>query len=164
MAETSERRSWTMSRVKSKDTTPEMIVRRLLHRMGYRYRLHGRALPGKPDIVFSSRRKLILVHGCFWHGHDCRRGSRVPATRQDYWLAKIQRNRERDARNMDSLVQAGWSVMTVWECELKDHLVLEERLRSFLGERSLRIGSAAATGMYSAEDRNKPLEREQIVN
>ncbi|WP_342585806.1 very short patch repair endonuclease [Xaviernesmea rhizosphaerae] len=140
-----EHRSWTMSQVKSKDTTPEIVVRRLLHSMGYRYRLHGAQLPGKPDLVFSGRKKVLFVHGCFWHGHDCKRGARIPATRQEYWLAKVARNRERDVRNVSSLVQAGWSVMTVWECELKAGLALEERLRSFLGERSRRIGSAAAT-------------------
>ncbi len=133
MAETDEHRSWTMSRVKSKDTAPEMIVRRLLHSMGYRYRLHGKALPGKPDLVFAGRKKAIFIHGCFWHGHDCKRGARIPSTRQDYWLAKVGRNRERDARNVASLEQAGWSVLTVWECELKDRVALAARLSEFLG-------------------------------
>ncbi|MBY5475734.1 DNA mismatch endonuclease Vsr [Rhizobium leguminosarum] len=133
MAETEEHRSWTMSQVKSKDTSPEMFVRRLLHSMGYRYRLHGKALPGKPDLVFAGRKKVIFVHGCFWHGHDCKRGARVPSTRQDYWLAKVGRNKERDFRNVSSLEQAGWDVLTVWECELKDRVVLADRLTQFLG-------------------------------
>lgn len=122
-----------MSQVKSKDTSPEMFVRRLLYSMGYRYRLHGKALPGKPDLVFAGRKKVIFVHGCFWHGHDCKRGARVPSTRQDYWLAKVGRNKERDFRNVSSLEQAGWDVLTVWECELKDRDVLADRLTQFLG-------------------------------
>ena len=131
--ETPEHRSWTMAQVKSKDTSPEMIVRRLLHSMGYRYRLHSKTLPGKPDLVFSGRRKVVFVHGCFWHGHDCKRGARIPATRREYWTAKVGRNRERDARNVTSLEQAGWNVMTVWECELKDRVALADRLHQFLG-------------------------------
>ncbi|WP_318030334.1 very short patch repair endonuclease [Rhizobium ruizarguesonis] len=114
MMETPEFRRHVMQQVKSTNTGPEMIVRRLLHGMGYLYRLHGAKLPGKPDLVFAGRRKVVLVHGCFWHGHGCRRGSRVPATRKDYWIAKISRNKERDARNVFSLEQAGWSV-TVWD-------------------------------------------------
>ncbi len=133
MTESAEHRSWTMSRVQSKDTAPEMTVRRLLHAMGYRYRLHGKALPGKPDIVFAGRKKAVFIHGCFWHGHDCKRGARITATRQEYWTAKVGRNRERDARNVASLEQAGWNVMTVWECELKDRVALAARLAGFLG-------------------------------
>ncbi|MEY9562246.1 very short patch repair endonuclease [Sinorhizobium fredii] len=133
MPETAQHRSWTMSQVKSKDTSPEMTVRRLLHSMGYRYRLHGKNLPGKPDLVFAGRKKVIFIHGCFWHGHDCKRGARIPSTRQDYWLAKVGRNKERDARNVSSLEQAGWSVLTVWECELKDRVALAACLTQFLG-------------------------------
>jgi DNA mismatch endonuclease, patch repair protein len=133
MTETPEHRSWTMSRVKSKDTTPEITVRRLLHGLGYRYRLHGKNLPGKPDLVFAGRRKVVFVHGCFWHGHDCKRGARIPATRQEYWTAKVARNKERDARTVSSLEQAGWDVFTVWECELKDRAALVDRLTQFLG-------------------------------
>ncbi len=132
--ETKEHRSWTMSRVKSKDTAPEMVVRRLVHSLGYRYRLHGAALPGKPDLVFAGRRKVIFVHGCYWHGHDCKRGARIPATRQDYWLKKIGRNRERDAVNVSSLEQLGWDVLVVWECEMKDRVALTDQLKAFLGE------------------------------
>jgi len=122
-----------MSRVKSKDTAPEMIVRRLLHAMGYRYRLHSKMMPGKPDLVFAGRKKVIFIHGCFWHGHDCKRGARIPSTRPDYWLAKVGRNKDRDARNVSSLEQAGWSVLTVWECELKDRVALVDKLTQFLG-------------------------------
>lgn len=126
-------RSWTMSRVKSKDTVPEMIVRRLVHALGYRYRLHDKKLPGKPDLVFRSRRKLIFVHGCYWHGHDCKRGARMPSTNQEYWSAKIGRNKERDARNLASLEQSGWGVLVIWECEIKDSTLLAETINNFLG-------------------------------
>ncbi|WP_082506591.1 DNA mismatch endonuclease Vsr [Rhizobium sp. Leaf383] len=136
--ETKEHRSWTMSRVRSKDTAPEMAVRRLVHGLGYRYRLHGAELPGKPDLVFGARRKVIFVHGCYWHGHDCKRGSRLPSTRQDYWLPKLARNKERDVRNVFSLEQGGWSVLVVWECEVKDKVELGDRLTAFLVERTAR--------------------------
>lgn len=128
-----------MSRVRSKDTAPEMVVRRLVHGLGYRYRLHGANLPGKPDLVFASRRKAIFVHGCYWHGHDCKRGQRLPSTRQDYWLPKLRRNRERDARNLSSLGQLGWDVLTVWECETKDREALAGRLVEFLGDRPTTV-------------------------
>ncbi|NTE80181.1 DNA mismatch endonuclease Vsr [Agrobacterium tumefaciens] len=131
--ETLAHRSWVMSRVRSKDTKPEMIVRRLLHAMGYRYRLHGKNLPGKPDLVFAGRKKVVFVHGCYWHGHDCRRGARVPARHQEYWIAKVARNKERDARNASSLEQAGWDVLTLWECELKDRDAMAAKLTKFLG-------------------------------
>ena len=133
MTTLSERRSATMRAVKGRDTRPEMRVRRLLHRMGYRYRLHGKALAGKPDIVFGPRRKVIFIHGCFWHGHDCKRGARVPATNTDYWRTKIARNVERYARQIDALAAEGWKALTLWECELKDEDVLSKRLRKFLG-------------------------------
>ena len=137
-----EQRSRTMRAVKSRDTKPEMKVRRLLHRMGYRYRLHKENLAGKPDIVFSSRRKVIFVHGCFWHGHKCKRGDRMPATNAGYWQNKISRNVERFASQVDELAAAGWYVLTLWECELKDELVLDERLREFLG-RHIKLASQA---------------------
>lgn len=107
-----------MQAVKAKDTTPEMHIRRILHALGYRYRLHVKTLPGTPDLVFRSRRKIIFVHGCFWHGHDCRRGARIPKTNIQYWKEKISRNRQRDARVLDTLRELGWSVFTVWECQL----------------------------------------------
>jgi len=120
-----------MRAVKSKDTVPEMIVRRLVHRLGYRYRLHRQDLPGKPDLTFRSRRKVVFMHGCFWHGHSCARGARIPKNNRDYWTAKIARNKARDADNLDRLRDTGWSVLTVWECEIKD-AGLESRLRAFL--------------------------------
>lgn len=132
MSAVSERRSATMRAVKSRDTRPEMRVRRLLHRMGYRYRLQRKDLPGRPDIVFGPRRRVIFVHGCFWHGHDCKRGARVPATNTAYWQAKIARNVDRHARQLDALITKGWAALTLWECELKDQDVLIERLKKFL--------------------------------
>ena len=132
MSAVSERRSATMRAVKSRDTRPEMRVRRLLHRMGYRYRLQRKDLPGKPDIVFGPRRRVIFVHGCFWHGHDCKRGARVPATNTAYWQAKIARNVDRHARQLDALITKGWAALTLWECELRDQDVLIERLKKFL--------------------------------
>jgi DNA mismatch endonuclease (patch repair protein) len=124
-----------MRAVKGKNTSPELTVRRLAHRLGYRYRLHGKELPGKPDLVFPSRRKVIFVHGCFWHGHECARGARVPKENRDYWQTKIFRNRERDARNVKALTEAGWDVAVFWECELREELALEKRLTDFLGSR-----------------------------
>jgi DNA mismatch endonuclease (patch repair protein) len=108
-----------MQAVKSEDTSAEMKVRRLLHSAGFRYRLHDKNLPGSPDMVFASRRKVIFIHGCFWHGHECQRGARVPKTNTDYWLAKIDRNRQRDLRAAEQLTEAGWGVLIVWECEIK---------------------------------------------
>lgn len=125
------KRSAVMRRVKGKDTRPEMQVRRLLHAAGYRYRLHRRDLPGTPDLAFPGRRKAIFVHGCFWHGHDCRRGARQPKTNAEYWRAKIARNRERDAQNRAALAGLGWGSLTVWECELKQDGLLT-RLEDFL--------------------------------
>lgn len=124
-----------MSRVRSRDTKPELLVRRLVHGMGYRYRLHRRDLPGKPDLVFGPRRKVILVHGCFWHGHEdpaCKL-ARAPKSRQEFWGPKLQRNRERDAEVERRLNESGWEVLTLWECELGDRAGLERRVRTFLG-------------------------------
>ncbi|MBT5109625.1 MAG: DNA mismatch endonuclease Vsr [Rhodospirillaceae bacterium] len=125
-------RSRTMRAVKSRDTKPEMIVRRLVHALGYRYRLHRSDLPGKPDLAFGPRRKVIFVHGCFWHGHHCKRGARVPKTNTAYWVAKIDRNRTRDAESAAALTQRGWAVLAVWECEIKDREALAIRLHEFL--------------------------------
>ena len=121
-----------MRAVKHRDTKPEWIVRRLLFRKGYRYRLHGKDLPGKPDIVFGSRRKVIFVHGCFWHGHSCKRGSRQPKTNSEYWREKISRNMDRHARQLKALSSDGWSSLTVWECQLGNAVWLENRLEAFL--------------------------------
>jgi DNA mismatch endonuclease (patch repair protein) len=108
-----------MRRVRSRDTTPELKVRKALTAMGLRYRLHRKDLPGSPDIVMPGRRLAIFVHGCFWHGHDCARGARIPKANQDYWLAKIGRNRDRDTRNAEALAALGWRVLVLWECEMK---------------------------------------------
>jgi DNA mismatch endonuclease (patch repair protein) len=129
---TPEKRSAVMSRVKSRDTAPEMTVRRLLRRLGAGYRLHRRDLPGRPDIVLAGRRLAIFVHGCFWHGHDCARGVRTPKANRDYWMAKVARNRARDATTRAALEQLGWRVLTIWECELKDAAGLDLRLRAHL--------------------------------
>jgi DNA mismatch endonuclease, patch repair protein len=130
-----ELRSRTMRAVKSKDTKPEWTVRRLLHAAGYRYRLHAKDLPGKPDLVFPARRKVIFVHGCFWHGHDCARGDRQPKANADYWFAKIGRNRERDRHHLAGLHADKWKVLTVWECEIRDTGLLG-RLAKFLRGRT----------------------------
>ena len=120
-----------MRAVKSKDTSPEMAVRRLVHALGYRYRLHRSDLPGKPDLVFGPRRKVIFVHGCFWHGHGCARGNRIPKSNTDYWKAKISRNKARDLKTQSELKALGWRSLTIWECELsKDDL--SQRIREFL--------------------------------
>lgn len=108
-----------MRRVRGADTTPELKVRRLLREAGIGYRLGGCGLPGRPDLVMKGRRVAVFVHGCFWHGHDCRRGARKPVANADYWAAKIERNRTRDARVSAELSQADWAVITVWECDLK---------------------------------------------
>jgi len=121
-----------MSRVKSRDTTPELIVRRMVFAMGYRYRLYGKTLPGRPDLVFPSRRKVLFVHGCFWHGHEGCRLSGVPKSNVDFWKAKIVSNRERDLRNLQSLQAQGWTALTVWQCELKDPETVATRIHEFL--------------------------------
>jgi len=112
-------RSEIMSRVMSKNTRPEMLVRRMLHKAGYRYRLHRGDLPGKPDLVFVARKKVIFVHGCFWHMHEGCAQARVPKSRVEFWTAKLRSNRERDARNLVELSRLGWQTLVVWECELR---------------------------------------------
>lgn len=121
-----------MRGVRQKHTEPEVAVRRLLHRMGYRFRLHARELPGSPDIVFRPRKVAIFVHGCFWHGHHCRWTTRPVRSNGDYWAAKIDRNRRRDAAAERALHTAGWTPVIVWECELKDTPALADRLRTTL--------------------------------
>lgn len=111
-------RSAIMRAVRSKNTTPELKVRSFLHRLGFRYRLYRSDLPGVPDLVFPRLKKVIFVHGCFWHGHSCARGNRVPKTRTPYWQQKISQNRERDERHLMELQNQGWSALTVWECDL----------------------------------------------
>lgn len=129
-----EKRSRIMSRIRSKNTAPEMVVRKLIFSMGYRYRLHRRQLPGCPDIVFLGKKKVIFVHGCFWHSHvGCKRAT-VPQSNRDYWYPKLKRNRKRDKINQAALVSAGWRVMVIWECEIKNSN-LEEKIRSFLSQK-----------------------------
>jgi DNA mismatch endonuclease, patch repair protein len=151
---TPQQRSALMSRIRGRDTGPELAVRRLLHAAGYRYRLQGsigeaalRAalrtapdvplrggrLPGRPDLVFSSRRKVVQVHGCFWHLHDCPVGRRAPSSNTAFWSAKREGNRTRDARTEDQLRRLGWEAATVWECELGDPAAVLARLEAFLG-------------------------------
>lgn len=127
-----EQRRKIMQSVGTVHTGPEMVVRRAVFALGYRYRLHRRDLPGKPDIVFSKKRKVILVHGCFWHGHGCPKG-RLPKSRLDYWGPKIERNRQRDREIEGALLLLGWDVLTLWQCELKDLQLLQCRLSAFLG-------------------------------
>lgn len=121
-----------MRRVQSRDTTPELKLRRLLTSMGYRYRLHRRDLPGSPDVVFVGRRLAVFMHGCFWHGHACARGARVPATNTVYWQTKIGRNALRDVQVQERLSALDWRSLVVWECELKDLAALRSRLSSML--------------------------------
>ena len=130
-------RSANMKAVRRKHTAPEMRVRHLLHAEGYRYRLHVRKLPGSPDIVFPGRKKAIFVHGCFWHGHDCRAG-RPPLSRQEYWLPKIAQNRARDAAAIVALSSMGWASIIIWECETADNQRTLDRLSRFLGEANMR--------------------------
>lgn len=139
MADTvsSEARSRIMAGVKSKGMKPEMQVRRLLHGLGYRYRLHRADLPGRPDLVFPSRRKVVFVNGCFWHCHDGCPRVRIPVTNREYWIAKLERNHARDARNVALLQEQGWSVLTVWECQLRDLPATTERLVAFLEGRGI---------------------------
>jgi DNA mismatch endonuclease (patch repair protein) len=126
-------RSRIMAAVKSKDTTPELLVRRLVHSLGYRYRLHVRSLPGTPDLVFPRLRRIINVNGCFWHLHKCPK-CRVPSTKRKYWIAKLQRNASRDKENQKMLRRKGWRVMVVWECQIvaKREAQLKSKIVSFL--------------------------------
>jgi DNA mismatch endonuclease, patch repair protein len=130
---TPEQRRRCMAAIRGRDTKPEMLVRSLVHRMGYRFRLHRKDLPGKPDLVFPSRRKVIFVHGCFWHQHSGCRFATRPVTRRAFWDAKLHANRRRDWRNQRKLRGLGWGVMVVWECQTRDLTRLERRLHAFLG-------------------------------
>lgn len=137
---TPEQRRRIMQSVGTSNTGPEVALRRMLHRMGYRYRLHARELPGKVDLYFPSRRKAIFVHGCFWHGHSCRKG-RLPSSRLDYWAPKIQQNKRRDRSNVRALKKLGIESLIVWQCQLRDCDELKPVLVLFLG----RKGSNRAT-------------------
>ena len=125
-------RSRIMRSVRSKNTTPELIVRKFLHRKGLRFRLHRETLPGKPDIVLPRKKVAIFVQGCFWHGHSCKRGARVPATNRDYWLNKISANKRRDLSHQKALRILGWRVVLVWECETRSDVCLEQFLAQVL--------------------------------
>ena len=121
-----------MRAVRAKDTTPEMIIRHTLHSLGYRYALHRQNLPGKPDLVFVSRRKVVFVHGCFWHMHKCRHGKISPVTNRDYWRAKREKNKKRDRKHIRELRAEGWQVLVAWECWGRDLIRLRQRLVTFL--------------------------------
>ena len=125
-------RSKQMGLVRAKNTKPELLVRRLVHRLGYRFRLHRRDLPGKPDLVFPARRKIIFVHGCFWHGHECRLGRRRPKSRLDYWIPKISRNNQRDQKTLRKLRGMRWKCLVLWECQLRDVEKLTIQITRFL--------------------------------
>lgn len=129
---TPDQRRKNMSGIRSRNTSPERLVRSLIHRLGYRFRLHDRRLPGRPDIVLPRHRKIILVHGCFWHMHTCKRGNVFPKTNEAYWSAKRQRNVERDRFNARAYVTSGWKILVVWECETKDRRRLAKKLTKFL--------------------------------
>lgn len=129
-------RSANMRAIRSKDMRPELTVRRLVHKLGYRFRLHRADLPGKPDLVFGPRRKVIFVHGCFWHSHGCKK-AHVPKSNRDYWLPKLRRNKSRDARNLKALRTVGLKSIVIWECETQDEDALKERVKAFLGKKKL---------------------------
>lgn len=129
---TPEQRSRNMSRIRSKDTRPELIVRSVVHRLGFRFRLHRRDLPGTPDLVFPRHRKVIFVHGCYWHLHDCRSGRVVPRTNAAFWATKRATNAQRDADALEQLTRLGWKTLVVWECTLRDAVRAERLIQKFL--------------------------------
>jgi len=129
---TPQQRSYNMSRIQGRDTAPEMRVRRILHAAGLRYRLHGKGLPGKPDLVFARAKTVVFVHGCFWHMHPCKYGKPAPATNRNFWAEKRRSNVERDRRNRAQLQSDGWSVFEIWECETRDAEKLRERLQTII--------------------------------
>jgi len=129
---TPKERSEIMARVRAKNTRPELRVRKLVFALGYRYRLHDRKLPGCPDLVFGRRRKVIFVHGCFWHRHKRCALARLPKSRLDFWLPKLEGNKSRDQRNRRALARRGWKVLTIWECQLRDAERLNDKIRRFL--------------------------------
>jgi DNA mismatch endonuclease (patch repair protein) len=130
---TAAQRSQLMSKIRKTDTKPELAVRRFVSAMGHRYRLHSNAVLGRPDLVFGPARKIIFVHGCFWHQHKGCRLAKKPQSRREYWLPKLQQNVERDARNESALRKAGWQILTVWECEVESPETLKRTLLAFLG-------------------------------
>lgn len=126
---TPERRSWNMSRIRNRDTRPEKLVRSLLHRMGFRFRLHRKDLPGKPDIILPRHHAVVMVHGCYWHRHPGCHFAYTPKSNQEFWVNKFRDNINRDLRQQQELTALGWRVLTVWECETRDPETLSERLR-----------------------------------
>ena len=128
----SNKRSWIMSRIRGKGTKPELFIRSFVHRAGYRFRLHKKNLPGKPDLVFPARKKVIFVHGCFWHGHKCQRGNRLPKTNTEYWIKKIKGNIDRFAKQKKDLKKLGWELLVIWECECSSLNKLQKKIVSFL--------------------------------
>jgi DNA mismatch endonuclease Vsr len=142
----SDARRRNMAAIRARDTKPELLLRRLLHALGYRFRLHRRDLPGRPDIVFPGRRKAIFVHGCFWHRHGCR-NSVLPKARAEWWAQKLSRNVARDAAAVAALEALGWAVLIIWECEAKDERQLSHTLQRFLGP----PGSPAQRGVLSTD-------------
>jgi DNA mismatch endonuclease (patch repair protein) len=142
---TPEKRSAHMRRIRGVDTTPELVVRRLLHSMSYRFRKHVRGLPGRPDIVFQRRKMVVYVNGCFWHFHEGCQSAHIPNTRSEFWKAKFEGNRARDKRNIAEMTNRGWKTLTLWECEIADGEQLANRLAAFLGPSRWRpIGQALA--------------------
>jgi DNA mismatch endonuclease (patch repair protein) len=142
-------RSALMARVRQRDTQPELVVRSLIHKMGVRYRLHRRALPGSPDLVFPSRRKVIFVHGCFWHRHARCARCTTPKTRNEYWREKFEENMRRDANAISELTSLGWSVMIIWECETAKREGLVERIRVFLENTTSERSASSKNDAYS---------------
>lgn len=149
-----EERSKQMSLVRAKDTKPEMRVRKLVHLMGYRYRLHARDIPGYPDLVFRKRRKVIFIHGCFWHQHDCVMGNRIPKSRIEFWQKKLLGNKKRDAQNCHQLRAEGWSVLVIWECQTVSTKMdrLRYRIERFLDEANVASETSSTRNM-NREDR-----------
>lgn len=131
MKKSPEERGRMMRAIKGRDTTPELAVRRIAHKMGYRFRLHRKDLPGTPDLVFVSRRKVIFVHGCFWHAHGCKL-TRIPKWNLSYWVPKLRRNRVRDKKNRRALTAQGWRQLVIWECEIRGGGNIQQRLKKFL--------------------------------
>ena len=129
---TKKQRSYNMSRIRCKNTKPEIIVRSIVHRMGYRYSLHRKDLPGKPDLVLVKHRKVIFVHGCFWHMHRCRYGRVIPKTNKKFWKIKREGNVDRDKRNLRKLRKEGWKVLVIWECQTRNSEKLIDKLEKFL--------------------------------
>jgi len=136
MAPAGKSRSELMKKIRRENTGPELDLRRILHAAGYRYRLHVKSLPGTPDIVLPSRKKVIFVHGCFWHGHESCKLATVPKTRVTFWCEKISSNRSRDARKVEALKLLGWNSIVVWQCELRNPDAVLARLRNAIGDRN----------------------------